>query len=200
MCSVFSTSTWPRVPNQESCKKPATPSDEQNSREISSLKYRSNISLKSGGNKVFFHGPKIRQHPEIIWHRSANILPWRNWSNPIIPESLCANPRRFQRIDPTAILNFRAMDFIMKVIRFEGFFDLSTDVPDLAWVLLLGNFESCGSRVTFCEHFLFLGIHLGSKSESQTETECDRRFLKVQSCPELPEISHYEINKWLARI
>ena len=59
--------------------------------------------------------------------------------------SLCANPRRFQRIDPTDILNFGALDFIMKLIRFEGIFDLSTDVPDLVRLLLIGNSQSCGS-------------------------------------------------------
>ena len=40
------------------------------------------------------------------------------------------------------ILNFRALDFIMKLIRFEGIFDLSTDVPDLALFLLLDDSRS----------------------------------------------------------
>ena len=178
---MFSTSTWPTIPNLESYKKPATPSGEQKSHEISSLKYRSNISLKSGGNKVFFHGLKIRHDPGIVCYRSANILPWRNWSNPIIPGSLCANPRRFQRNGPMDILNFQAMDFIMKMIRFDQIFDLTTQVPDLAWVLLLGNSESCGSWVSFCERFLVLmhpsGVQIGVSN-------WNRMWLKVSEGPE----------------
>ena len=63
------------------------------------------------------------------------------------------------------ILNFRALDFIMKLIRFEGIFDLSTDVPDLALFLLLDDSRSDTSclSVSWKLHWYFKPI-LGAKS------------------------------------
>ena len=71
----------------------------------------------------------------------------------------------------------------MEMIRFERIFDLSTGLPDLAWLLLLDDSKSHTSWSPFRTLPWYFPLILDAKSN---EPECFWRFLKVRCGPVLP--------------